>query len=241
MVFILIYASTSYTARQILWNNLEQFAHSHTHAWLLCHDFNEVTTNAHKFGGNSTNTTHATAFTNYLNNTNMLDLVFTGSRFTWSNKQKKSYFNLILEFDKYFANQNGSIVPRLYRTTSSPYIFRHCRLLLNLTKETIKPPPHCRLETMWFNHPDFPNVVANNWADNHDYFFGLNNFTNHIKYWNKHTFGNIYYKKNITLPRLDSLQKMDLTTKNNFHYNLENRILVDFNATLRIEEDFQET
>lgn len=51
LVLSLIYASTKYSCHQSLWLNLEEIATTHNMAWLLCGDFNEVSTGSDKFGG----------------------------------------------------------------------------------------------------------------------------------------------------------------------------------------------
>lgn len=50
----LINASNSYFKWQILWKKLE-IHNSHNRAWLLCEDFNEISSSSEKFGGTNTN------------------------------------------------------------------------------------------------------------------------------------------------------------------------------------------
>lgn len=45
------------------------------------------------------------------------------------------------------------------------------------------------------NNPDFATIVATNWSNTCDYFNALEHFTAHAQYWNKHIFGNIFYRK----------------------------------------------
>lgn len=77
-----IYASTSYHSRKILWDNLQIFSTNHNSPWLLCGDFNEVTTSNEKFGGSPINTNRSATFNKCLHNINMIDLGFAGSHFT---------------------------------------------------------------------------------------------------------------------------------------------------------------
>nr|XP_009790175.1 PREDICTED: uncharacterized protein LOC104237683 [Nicotiana sylvestris]XP_016461404.1 PREDICTED: uncharacterized protein LOC107784743 [Nicotiana tabacum] len=74
----LVYASTDLANRSILLNNLETIARNHTLLWLLCGDFNEVTSASEKFGGRPINNTRANTFIQCLNNLDMIDLGFKG-------------------------------------------------------------------------------------------------------------------------------------------------------------------
>lgn len=169
----------------------------------------------------------------------MIDLGFTGSNYTRTNKCTVRS-NLILErLDKFYANDAwlhmfvDYSVLHLSRTHSD-----HCPLILNLHKSTSKSPPIFRLEIMWFSHPDFSFVVFANWSFNSNYPNALQKFTDHAINWNKEIFGKIFYKTKITLARLKGLQTMDVTRKNSFHYNLENSLITDFNQLLKHEEYF---
>lgn len=83
-ILSLVYASTRFNNRKILWDNLEQIFITHTLPWVLCGDFNEINSTADKFGGNPINNNRANSILTCLQ-INMVDLGFTGSRFTWSN------------------------------------------------------------------------------------------------------------------------------------------------------------
>ncbi|XP_070035267.1 uncharacterized protein [Nicotiana tomentosiformis] len=86
-----VYASTSFNNKKIRWDNLEHISVSHAQHWILCGDFNEITSAVDKFGGNPINNNRANALLDCLQNINMVDLRFTGSRFTWSNLRTKEH------------------------------------------------------------------------------------------------------------------------------------------------------
>lgn len=197
-----VYTSTNYSNRKILWNNLKEFNQHHHFAWLLCGDFNEVSSSAEKFGGNHINIRRSNTFNNCLNSLGMIDLGFAGSRFTWINKPKlhnninSSKFLIMECLDKFLANDKwihlfeDSTVQHLPHTHSD-----HCPIILNLTKPFSKPTPTFRLETMWLQHPDFLNIVNSTWLNKPQYFHNLDQFTNLATTWTIQTFGNIFYKK----------------------------------------------
>jgi hypothetical protein len=65
-----------------------------------------------------------------------------------------------------------------------------------------------RFESMWLSHPEFFTVVANDWSDpNVNLPVHVNNFTDLVFSWNKHTFGNIFQRKKHILARIAGAQK----------------------------------
>ncbi|KAG5614400.1 hypothetical protein H5410_014224 [Solanum commersonii] len=78
----IVYAKNSYNHRKILWKNLRNITTSITGPWLVCGDFNEVTNALEKLGGRPINNTKCSAFINCLDDMNMIDLGFTGLKYT---------------------------------------------------------------------------------------------------------------------------------------------------------------
>ena len=71
--------------------------------WLLLEDFNKVLTGEDKFGGKSINLNRALDFKDCLGTCNLLDLCFSGPKYTWSNWRQLT--DLILErIDRCFDN-----------------------------------------------------------------------------------------------------------------------------------------
>ena len=161
-----IYASPRLAERRILWENLKTMAHLHNLPWLMLGDFNEVLCDDDKFGGNHVNLNRALEFKNCLDECNMVDLGFTGPKFTWTNRRPIS--SLILErIDKCFANPvwcilyPEALVTHLPRTFSDhyPVLFELCRVSVNQQNKPF------RFQTTWLFHQDFPRVVQQAWID----------------------------------------------------------------------------
>ena len=82
-----VYASPRFNERCVLWNNLVNVASLHSSPWIIAGDFNEVLTDNDKFGGRAVNATRSLLFKDCLDSCNMVDLGFSGPRFTWSNRR----------------------------------------------------------------------------------------------------------------------------------------------------------
>lgn len=127
-------------------------------------------------------------FNYLLNECNLIDLVFSGPRFTWSNCKKD---NLILGLlDRFLANPNwitnfpNFVVTHLPRTTSD-----HCPIMINLNPGLLQFRKSYKLKTMWPNHPTFDLIVDQNWSSQSiDYSSSINRTTNAIINWNQNTY-----------------------------------------------------
>ena len=89
--------------RKILWSNLFEVAKLHNLPWLLLGDFNETLCGDDKLRGRQVNLNRAIYFKGCLDSCNLIDLGFSGPKFTWSNQRQVT--DLILEqLDRCFAN-----------------------------------------------------------------------------------------------------------------------------------------
>lgn len=77
-----IYASPRYIERKLLWENLSTIVASRSLSWILAGDFNEVLTGEDKLGGRAVNIHRALKFKECLDKCRMIDLVFSGPRYT---------------------------------------------------------------------------------------------------------------------------------------------------------------
>nr|XP_023870330.1 uncharacterized protein LOC111982945 [Quercus suber] len=88
-----IYANPRFLERCILWDNLKMLASLHNLSWALMGDFNEVLNEEEKSGGNSMSHRRVGAIRDCMNVCHILDLGFSGPKFTWTNKRE--FGNLI--------------------------------------------------------------------------------------------------------------------------------------------------
>ena len=89
-IFSTVYASPRFEERSILWNNLSALVELHSMAWVIAGDFNEPLVEEDKFGGRAVSMNRSLQFKDCLDKCNMVDLGFSGLRFTWSNGRELS-------------------------------------------------------------------------------------------------------------------------------------------------------
>lgn len=121
--------------------------------WIAGGDFNEIIKAIEKYGGLDINSRRCDNYLQCLNYCNLVDLGYTGSRFTWSNNRHIKH-RILERLDKCVANYEWlnmfpeACVQHLPRTHSD-----HCPLLLNLHKHKSPNDKIFRFETIWTTHP----------------------------------------------------------------------------------------
>jgi hypothetical protein len=129
-----IYASLRFLECYLLWKNLANVASIHSLPWLMMGDFNEVLLSDDKFVGRSVNFHHASNFRDYIDSCGIMDMGFSGPRFTWTNLRGVS--DMIQErIDRCFCNLSlrllfpEALVKHLVRIH-----YDYCLVLLTLDK-----------------------------------------------------------------------------------------------------------
>ena len=72
----------------MLWENLKLIAILHDRPWAFMGDFNEVIIEGEKVGGNPIFQRRVRAILDCMNECQMMDLGFSGPKFTWTNKRE---------------------------------------------------------------------------------------------------------------------------------------------------------
>ena len=129
-LFSAIYASPRSEERNILWENLAKVAELHKLPWVMAGDFNEPLVDEDKFGGRGVSINRSLAFKDCLDRCSMVDMGFSGPRYTWTNK--RDFSNLMLErIDRYFINPEWCVMYPNARVTHLPRCHSdHCPVLM---------------------------------------------------------------------------------------------------------------
>ena len=104
-LFTAVYASPRSAERHILWNNLIKVSELHNLPWVMAGDFNKPLIKEDKYRGRAVSVNRSLLFKECLDKCSMIDIGFTGARFTWTNKSPIQ--SLIQErIDRFFVNPN---------------------------------------------------------------------------------------------------------------------------------------
>lgn len=83
-----LYASSDRLTWEELWLYLAAMAKVILVSWLVIGDFNQVVDPTEKLGGQRLTRTHTASLWNFLNNGGLIDLGFSGPRYTWTNNRR---------------------------------------------------------------------------------------------------------------------------------------------------------
>ncbi|XP_030949822.1 uncharacterized protein LOC115973699 [Quercus lobata] len=233
-----IYASPRSAERCVLWDNLTKVADLHNKPWIMVGDFNEPLLEEDKFGGRGVSINRSLLFKDCLDRCNMLDMGFSGPRYTWTNKRDIN--NLILErIDCFFANPDWCL---LYPEAKVSHLSRchsdHCPILMETqpTRSVLLNRPF-RFQSFWLSDLSFPSIVSHAWTNTRNLEDSITRFTNEATFWNKNHFGNIHSKKRRILVRIYGVQRAIALSPSNSLINFESQLHRELEIILDQERD----
>ena len=133
--------------------------------WVIAGDFNEPLSSADKLGGRDVSIRKSLLLKDCLDRCNMIDLGFSGSRFTWTNRRDAPV--LIQErIDRFFVNLDWCT---LYPEAKVSHLTRchsdHCPVILETRpSEWSRPIGPFKFQSFWLSDPSFPMVVQQAWS-----------------------------------------------------------------------------
>lgn len=164
--------------------------------WVIMGDFNESLIGEDKFRGRPVSVNRSLLLKKCLDKCNMIDLGFSGPRFTWTIRREVQ--GLIQErIDIIFVSPRWCL---LYLEARVTHLTRchsnHCPVLLEMQSGAplfqVKP---FKFQKFWLFDQTFPKVVANDWNQVLLLRDAIDKFQKEASLWNKSYFGNIFAKK----------------------------------------------
>ncbi|XP_030963921.1 uncharacterized protein LOC115985091 [Quercus lobata] len=237
-MFSAVYASPRTAERIILWNNLIKVSELHNMPWVLARDFNEPLLGEDKFGGRAVSVNRSLLFKECLDKCSMIDIGFSGPRFTWTNK--RDIQALIQErIDRFFVNPSWCL---LYPEARVVHLTRchsdHCPVLMEMQpRRGSGRNRHFKFQTCWLSDPSFPNIVNQAWRHPVMLVDAINKFTEEATRWNRMQFGNVFNRKKNIMARLNGVQRALSNRPSSFLINLEKELLKDLDVVLNQEEE----
>lgn len=237
-LFPAIYASPRFAERSILWNNLMQTAELHSMPWVIAGDFNEPLNSSDKLGGREVSISRSLLLKECLDKCNMVDLGFSGSRFTWTNR-RDAHILIQERIDRFFVNTDWCT---LYLEAHVTHLTR-CHLDHNPILLETNPTSWARqnrlfkFQSFWLSDPSFPQVVQNAWTRAACLKEAISEFSRDASDWNREHFGNIFEKKNRLMARLRGIQKALAVCPSVSLVDLERKLQADLCGVLNQEEE----
>ncbi|XP_071740367.1 uncharacterized protein [Rutidosis leptorrhynchoides] len=207
-----------------------------TEPWLLADDFNETTSLSERHGGNQEMQRRCDQFKNCIENTSIIDLGYSGAKFTWSRGRES------LETRK-TARLDRGLRDSLWRTRFSDAFVQHLPAIssdhspLLIKTNGLVSPTRGTKPFRFLSHEEFENFVKEKWRNDTPIVPFLKTFAEDLQEWNKTVFGNIFRKKGHLWSRIAGVQKTLVERSNKYLLRLEYRLRCELDKVLAEEEE----
>ncbi|KAJ6328334.1 hypothetical protein OIU77_010094 [Salix suchowensis] len=162
-------------------------------------DFNDISCVSEKCGGNFDS--GGSAFVDWIDRNRLIDLGFSGSKFTWCNK--KNVEGIIwkridrglsnIAWRLMFLEAHLSHLPEINSITAP------IMLCLDSNHSVNRDCIPFRFQAMWLSHPDFATVIRDSWNSGTDYAVQkIANLVSPLIQWNKTVFGCIFRGREVS-------------------------------------------
>ena len=202
-----VYACPQENGRKELWQELKTIAMTMQKCWMIMGDFNEIAESSEKKGGAPVDMAKCRAFSARINDCNLIDLGFIGSRFTWRGPLWNGKDRVFKRLDRALANVDWRIRYSEATILTLPRVASdHHPIIINLDAHIENPSNRpFRFEATWLQHLDFPLFVQTNWNQNAPFTDAISDITMKLKDWNREVFGNLFRKKRRLLNRIEGI------------------------------------
>ncbi|KAL5717241.1 hypothetical protein ACHQM5_010283 [Ranunculus cassubicifolius] len=214
--FTFIYGHPVSAKRKLIWNEVRSLTKFIKGPWVILGDFNAITRLSEKQGGRAVISHSMEEFNDLIDEVGLIDLGFTGPKFTWSNHRQVGE-NIRERLDRVLGNQEwvskfpNSQVKHISTTSD------HIALALSLEKMVSSGTRPFRFHQMWLCDKNCKEVVKKAWIEDIVGSPGFQlekkfrNTRESLKKWNKEHFGNIFYEIKKSVEILDELGSKDMS------------------------------
>ena len=205
---------------------------------MLAGDFNEPIVGEDKFGGRSVSVNRSLMLKECLDICNMIDLGFSGPRFTWTNQREvrgliQGRIDRIFVYPSWCIRYPKARVSHLTRCHSDYY---PVLLELQPTVGFNRSRPF-KFQRFWMSDVTFPKVVENVWGRCLGLSEAIDTFQREATAWNKLHFRNIFSKKRKVMARLNGIQKAIAVRPSSSLLDLENNLLKELDVVFGQEQE----
>ncbi|XP_074283464.1 uncharacterized protein LOC141608012 [Silene latifolia] len=157
----MVYAYNGITDRAPLWGHLRRIAGTIAGPWAIAGDFNCVLSAAERVGGNVPST-EMEPFRDCVADCGVLDIVATGSLFTWNNKQKPEE-RIYSRLDRFLVNEAWcDHLPDLFAQFLPEGLYDHTPCIV-ISSKHMKGRISFKYFNMWGGAKEFIPLVRSSW------------------------------------------------------------------------------
>ncbi|CAL1412960.1 unnamed protein product [Linum trigynum] len=205
-----VYASPRQQLQRPLWNAIIEQSKQVDCPWILTGDFNSILHPDEKTGPPSPATfRRCKRFGEFLNEAELVDLGFSGPRFTWTRGKESDTYKASridrsicnLEWNEGFPNTS---VTHLARLSSD-----HHPILTTVSNQggSNLSMRRFKFEAAWFTHEDFLSFLADSWDPLNALPMALQDLSKKLQLWNTSNFGNVHQRKKRLVARIEGIER----------------------------------
>ncbi|KAJ8437488.1 hypothetical protein Cgig2_007465 [Carnegiea gigantea] len=213
--FTTIYASPQNSLREELWTRLTSHANNTGRPWLLAGDFNETRSLEERGHGGPDMARRCAKFSNRNENNALLDLGFSGPKFTWLRGLSQAT-RKCARLDRALCNMEWRArfpdggVKHLVRNQSHHVPILISTMGFSLQLAGAKP---FKFQATSLFHNGFDKVVRQAWRLKNRVNEALRDLADQLNIWNKEVFGNLFRRKRTNTDRKPHLVAWATVTK----------------------------
>ncbi|XP_060182093.1 uncharacterized protein LOC132611726 [Lycium barbarum] len=229
-----VYAKCKDSLRESLWEDLSLIASSQNLEWMVLGDFNCITDQTEKIGGNPHRMEKSLPLLECIGDCDLYDLSFIGSAFTWCNYRVPE--NRIWKRLDRMSNQKWLTT---FPETSVTHLVRsgsdHAPLLIHAKACNISHIKYFKFLNFWVDKPDFQDIVKQAWQIDVQgsqvwrFHMKLKNTSKKLSWWSRNIIGDIFELTKTMEKRVADLEDVclqDNSTTNMVNLNEANALLI---------------
>lgn len=230
--FTCVYAEPNYQKRVRLWEDISDLNDIIQGPWLVAGDFNAYLSDSDKMGGACPNRISMRQFGSCIANTELMEMEYVGERYTWEKNLMKE------RIDWAFTNLEWNIqypFAKVHHLSKFGSDHRPLFIRATMTHESQRFKPPFRCQAAWILEDDFVDIVQKGW-DKSSWRENIESFTSAASEWNIKRVGNIMYKKNKLLKRIEGVEKARSRRDSQYLLQVEKDLWKEYNKVLAQEE-----
>ncbi|KAL4280973.1 hypothetical protein GQ457_03G007680 [Hibiscus cannabinus] len=227
-----VYASPDVVKRRDLWPQLEALRPANEVAWVLGGDLNVIGSSLERQGGAHNRAQACHYFCDFMFDSGLLDMGFTGPRFTWKRGTLSQRLDRCLCNSDWYVSFPLSEVCHLVKLGSD----HHPILLDTCPRVAATGDRPFRYIAAWNEHPDFANFLKGVWSDSASMDQNVSLFQQRSRVWNSEVFGHIGRRKKLFLARIKGVELALENSGNPYLLMLEDELKRELDSVLSQEE-----
>ncbi|XP_019197687.1 PREDICTED: uncharacterized protein LOC109191482 [Ipomoea nil] len=236
-LFSVVYGSPNAHLRKKLFADLTSDSHHPDIPWLVVGDFNSVLSSDETSSPENFSINRSSDFKNWIFREGLIDLGFTGSKFTWKRgidtpSFKGARIDMELGNIAWKISFPNSLVEHLPMINSD-----HSPILVNSEfVSQASSTKSFRFNLAWSTHPSFLDCVKKAWCKGGNLESNKAALAKSLAAWNKGTFGNIFHKKKRLLAIINGVQCSLATRPRADLFKLDRKLRIELEDVLYQEE-----